>query len=71
MFRAAQASPVLQGQGLAGNVRVLHLGSPGGLQTNQASSQRMINLSSLARPAGTYSFIQYSKENYILFKAFA
>ncbi|CAL8471263.1 g10805 [Coccomyxa elongata] len=51
--RSAQASPVLQGQGLAGNVRVLHLGSPGGLQTNQASGQRMVNLSSLARPAGT------------------
>ncbi|KAK9918490.1 hypothetical protein WJX75_004440 [Coccomyxa subellipsoidea] len=46
------ANPVMPGQGLGGNVRVLHLGSPGGLHATQPSGQRMVNLSSLGRPAG-------------------
>lgn len=47
-------SPMMGGQGLGGNVRVLHLGSPGGLHANQPTGQRMVNLSSLARPPGAY-----------------
>lgn len=52
MCCASGASPVMPGQGLGGNVRVLHLGSPGGLHATQPSGQRMVNLSSLGRPAG-------------------
>lgn len=47
---------MMPGQGLGGNVRVLTLGSPGGLQASQPSAQRMVNLSTLGRPAGVQHY---------------